>query len=175
MKANTKLRCQLHITAEAWSWITQSAYALGYVRTDKLNRGVGLFLHQLSRVEYIDARPEDMQSTDQWSAGIEPGMVRIIVLDAADIMCFAAIARQYRIAPFRSQNPVRNGRSLRIKRESVLTNAGDTVLVAPVLEAIGLRWLVPTTTIMPAPSGLWARPPRRRRSASKNVYTFLDF
>lgn len=169
----------LLITDAAWRTLVDHAYVLGYVRGEITPKGISHYLRALSQQAFLDARHKDMQRTAQWSAGLEPAMQHKLDLHIETIVKLAYTARHFGIAPFRSQRPIIEGRRRTLHQGAM--NVSDTMLVSPVLEAIGLRWLIPLGIIPNAPFNLYALPSRakarakKRKLASENVYTIYGY
>ena len=150
------------ISDTAWRGLVDMAVEYGYVGSNAADfRPVGMsaFLTTLAALSYRDARPEYLRDTDQWHTGMEPMKKRLLRgLTPRAVAGFGAHALEFNIWPFRTQAPVVNGFRQRVD-PPVLHPDGEApqgsrtarALVAPVLEAIGLRWLVPTEPIPPNP------------------------
>lgn len=143
MTAHTRVR----VTDPAWEWIIQTAQQYGYVQAGCIKaRGVHYFIEALSLVpHYYDARPVFMQTTDQWYTGLDMPRERLLALDPSTITRLVILARIWRIYPYPTQQPIIKGLRERMppKRAEQYQRAAR---VAPVLEAIGLRWLRPASS-----------------------------
>ena len=126
---NLGVKALVYLTDEAWDYHVQNAARLGYIRAPLVPLGISLYFRMLSTLAYEDARHPDMRrdSPVQWSTGLMPAIVRMLQLDAHSILRLGFTARHYRIAPFRSQNAIRNGTLTRLYRGSLLVP--DTQLV----------------------------------------------
>lgn len=164
---------KLYITDEAFDWHVQTANALGYVRGELTAHGVGKFFDTLAKLPYMDNRHPGMQSTDQWSSGLMPARRRMVSVSVESMIRFGLIAREFSIPTLRSQNPIRTGYYPKVPNEFAYL-APDILLISPVLEAIGLRWLAPVVVIPRASPALYAQKSRARKRTVKR-YTSLDY
>jgi hypothetical protein len=178
------MKINLYVSDDGWEGLKQMAYEQGYVRgvkQDDRPRGMSPFVGMLAMVRWRDNRPEYMKGTSQWMTGLQKVRQRCLELPAAALADLGLIALEHEIYPYRTQLAVANG----YRREAnppVLHALGSaprgsvsvTALAGPVLDAIGLRYLVPAVRLPHAPPNLYQGPSRRynireRRRAEKRT------
>lgn len=142
---------KLYISDVAFERLLQNAYELNYVRISGVARGIHYYFAALAQLTYTDERPVYMRDTHQWSTGVNYPRQREIRMTERTVVEFAVIALTHGIAGYRSQRAVIDG----IRAETLLTGyQNPAVLPGPVLEAIGLGWLRPSSDVPRAPAAL---------------------
>lgn len=136
---------KLRITDEAWSWIIQTAQRLNYLTGTKNARGVSRFLADLSMYDFVDTREDFLQGTDQWYASCDAPRQRAVDMPSDVKLAYIELANKHEIFPYPLQQAVINGYYAKLPenlRVSAASRYSTASRISPVLEAIGLRWLV---------------------------------
>lgn len=146
----------VYVSDRAYASLVEQAYALNYVRSGIIARGIHHYIKALvaPHITYEDARPDYMLETEQWCTGVDgPVMRRLVRIDLETAIRYQAVALKFSIAGYRSQRVILNGVNSYVTHESAFYNPWP--LIGPVLEAIGIGWLKPLG-IDRAPADLWS-------------------
>lgn len=150
---------------DAWDYLVQTAKRYNYVRGERLPHGMFRFVAALADLAYVDTRPTNLQSTDQWSTGLQRYRRRKMILPGHVLASLRSIADEHRITPFRYQTAILDGYTNRAPAHinDAPIYVDQIPFASAVLEAIGLRYLSPATPpgIPTLAVGPWRGPPRR--------------
>lgn len=170
------IKTSVHVSDEAYARLIEMAFEQGYVRGKRSferPHGLSAFVSTLGTLEWLDARPTAYADTGLWHTGMSTRRERCLHLSQHAIADIGHLALQFGIFPFKTQAPVANGfrknATIPILYQIGSTPLGHTsikALVGPVLEAIGLGWLIPLGALPHAPLDLYKQPSRadERRS-----------
>lgn len=143
------------LSLEALEGINELCYIHGYYdpSDNKQNRGIAKILNncQTANIQWADHRPKYARASDSvadeykqahiWSTGSTPR--KLTDIGQISITYLAAIAQEHNIKPIRLQRAMITGNLTKIP---FLRYTSQT-LAGAVIEAIGLKWLLPTSAI----------------------------
>lgn len=141
---------KLRVSEYAWSWITQTAQQYKYLTGKHNARGVSRFLTDLVKAGFSDARDNFLRETDQWYDPFNVPRQRRVNLDAATRQAYINLADRWCITPYPIQQQTMSGLRARADTAAAVRVFSQASRISPVIEAIGLRWLVPAGEIQPA-------------------------
>lgn len=90
----------IYVSDRAYASLVENAYALNYVRSQTVARGIEHYIRALvaPHVTYVDARPDHMLETEQWCTGVDYPRKRLVKIGELTAVRFQIIALKFSIA-----------------------------------------------------------------------------